>query len=178
MGTFHPNENDIPEDANACSSPSRMTCDDYESASLSSCFAQTNSLGNDYCPHSSQLFTLMESDESLSSPLPSLRKQRAVPCLTALAHTPKDSFYSDVFSETYQSGQKVVTSSSGNHTGDVVAVSSSPEDEWGQFAQDEVVDFCRSTATTATTCRLPTSLRRKSHQRRRFPAKYGRHGTF
>lgn len=140
-----------------------MICD-YDAVPSShettTCFERSNSLGNDFCPHSSQLFPLMEADEELPIVSSSIRKQTAVTCLSALAQ-------STDFEDSNNSSHSDFTPRA--VFGRLVA-EEGPEDEWGQFAHHEA-EFARSTRPL----RLPS--RRRPHQRRRSTAKYDRHGT-
>lgn len=164
MGTFFPNRNDDEED------DPMMICDpssSNEAPGPSSCFRRSHSggLGNDYCPHSSQLFPLMEANGDLPLEQSSLRKQTAVTCLAALAETPD-----------YEGGGSNSSNShpSGGVFGGLLLVAPdhpNEDDEWGQFAHHEA----QVSRSGGRRVRIPS--RRKPHQRRRSPAKYGRHGS-
>lgn len=175
MGTFPPNPNDAEDEV-------MMICDDdYNGASSSSnghasssFFEQSNGLGNDYCPHSSELFPLMEvADDDIPLMPSTLRKQTAVTCLTALAEAE--------FEGSSGSGQDDFTRATavsvvgggplfGSSSSTLVA-EASPDDEWGQFAHHET-QFARSTGGRRV--RLHSQRRPR---RRRSPAKYDRHGS-
>lgn len=163
IGTFPANENNEPDEEE-----SMMMCDyEYGSSSVdsqpqSSCFEQNNSLGNDFCPHSTQLCPLMECDESTPLSLPSLRKQTAVSCLAALTNDYEGSHSS----HTSEGSQR-----EGNSFGLLVCEDSPEDEQWGQFAHHEA-DV--SSSSLAMNHALRLTSRRRSHQRRRTPAKYGR----
>lgn len=172
MGTFPPNGNDFEDEV-------MMVCNDYNGASASlsskgetspSYFQQRNGLGNDFCPHSSQLFPLMEADDEIPLAASSLRKQTAVTCLTALA---EEEFEERSGSAHHLQGDFI----QGGGGGLLFASASSlvaeadQGDEWGQFAHHHETQLVSSTRRV----RLPS--RRRPHQRRRSPAKYDRHGS-
>ena len=172
MGTFPPNPNDAEDEV-------MMVCDG-DSASpnghaSSSFFEQRNGLGNDYCPHSSQLFPLMEGDVEIPLVPSTLRKQTAVTCLTALAEEEFEGSSSSAHDDFLRSSRAAVSSSAGS--GIVVFGSSTlvaeanPDDEWGQFAHHHEAQFARSTSRRV---RLHAQQRPR---RRRSPAKYDRHGS-
>jgi len=141
------------------------------SSSSSSCFERSDSLGNDYCPHSSQLYPLMEAEDELPVQPLSLRKQTAVTCLYTLVETPPDN--ECINSNDYDSshGRDFV------HRGvfpDMVVTDQSIGDEWGHFAQYWTDDYGGSSNYRV---RLPSRRRKPPLQRRRPQAKYDRHGS-
>lgn len=164
MGTFLSNGDGTEDEP-------MMMSDEYEGvsslgrSSTSSCFERSNSLGNDFCPHSSQLFPLMEADDELPVQTSSLRKQTAVTCLSALVETP------DYESGSNGSQEDLTHIHAGGGVFPVLSPDQSPDDEWGHFAQ-HATDLYRSSSRV----RLP-SRRRRPHQRRRSPAKYDRRGS-
>ena len=166
MGTFFPNCNDTEDDDDAM-----MICNDTSSSDNNTPrtynnYTRSNSLSNDYCPHSSQLFPLMEADVDLPLVPSSLRKQTAVTCLAALAETPD-----------YEGPNAATTVGShallGGVFGTALVAQDADDDEWGHFAQHHETQVSRSAASRRV--RIP-SPRRKPHQRRRSSAKFERHG--
>ena len=159
MGKFPPNRDDREDEP-------MMMSDDYNAVSSltripsSSCFERRNSLGNDFCPHSSQLFPLMEADDELPVQSSSLRKQTAVTCLSALLETPD-----------YESSNSSHGDLAHHGVFPTMVPDQSPDDEWGHFSHDGI-EYYRS----SNRVRLP-SHRRRSHQRKKSPAKYDRHGS-
>lgn len=181
-----------------------MMCDDNDDfgeyhprATSTTFFEQRNSLGNDYCPHSSRLFPLVEQtddDDELSSTMmsssSSLRKQTAVTCLAALDEA--TGMIDCDLSGNHSSGNSSHGGSDFAHpaTGFGALLSSTAiqggledeEDEddasWGHFAHHHHAEFAQSTSIHQNHHhhRLPTR-RRRPHQRRRSPAKYDRHGV-
>lgn len=172
MGTFAPNPNNAEDEV-------MMICDDYNGASSSpnghassSFFERSNGLGNDYCPHSSELFPLMEADDDIPLMPSTLRKQTAVTCLTALANEELEGSSGsgqDGFARAAARSSVGAVGLFGSSTS--VAEGASPDDEWGQFAHHEA-QFARSTGGRRVRLR---SQRRP--RRRRSPAKYDRHGS-
>ena len=170
MGTFPPNPNNAEDEV-------MMICDDYNGASSSpnghassSFFEQGNGLGNDYCPHSSEMFPLMEADDDIPLMPSTLRKQTAVTCLTALAD---EEFEGSSTASGQDDFARAAASSvgAGLFGSSTLVAEASPDDEWGQFAHHEA-QFARSTG--GRRMRLQSQRRPR---RRRSPAKHDRHGN-
>eukprot|EP00977_Amphora_coffeiformis_P019452 scaffold7257_cov177-Amphora_coffeaeformis.AAC.5 len=166
MGTFPPNRDDREDDP-------MVILDDYDdglsSSSrartlASSCFQRSNSLGNDFCPHSSRLFPLMEADDELPVQSSSLRKQTAVTCLSALVETPDNECVNDNNNSlgSFDHRFPTIMLPDKSHEDD-------DDDEWGHFAQHGIEDY----RTSNRRVQVP-SRRRRPLQRRRSPAKYDR----
>ena len=189
MGIFPPSRNDDEDEA-------MMICDDYNGASFtsspnggqtpSSYFPLSNGMGNDFCPHSSLLFPLMEADEELPLVESSLRKQTAVTCLTALAD--EEEFLEGSTGSSHDDfGGGIASASAGLFCSSITTAASTSlrtetndpnkinnnddDDEWGQFFAHQEAQFARSSGRV----RLPT--RTRPHQRRRSAAKYDRRGN-